>query len=63
MDTDQKTKQALKLKYKPKGRRIIGCLKKRWKDQHPLESKGTGTVSDPSKVMMLMTFVHNESGT
>jgi 2-keto-3-deoxy-L-rhamnonate aldolase RhmA len=34
MDTNRQTKEALK--YKPKGKRTIGCLRKRWKDQlHP----------------------------
>jgi hypothetical protein len=35
MDTDRIPKQALK--YRPKGKRSIGCLRKRWKDQLHLE--------------------------
>ena len=34
-------KQALQ--YKPKGRRNIGRLRKRWRDQLHLEDQGTGT--------------------
>jgi hypothetical protein len=35
MDTDRIPKQALK--YRPKGKRSIGRLRKRWKDQLHLE--------------------------
>jgi hypothetical protein len=35
MDTDRIPKQALK--YGPKGKRSIGCPRKRWKDQLHLE--------------------------
>jgi hypothetical protein len=35
MDTDRIPKQALK--YRPKGKRIIGRPRKRWKDQLHLE--------------------------
>jgi hypothetical protein len=35
MDTDRIPKQALK--YRPKGKRSMGCPRKRWKDQLHLE--------------------------
>ena len=40
MDTNRLPKQALQ--YKPKGRRNIGRLRKRWRDQLHLEDQGTG---------------------
>ena len=39
-------KQALQ--YKPKGRRIIGRPRKRWRDQLHLEDQGTGNTPNPS---------------
>jgi len=46
MDTNRLPKQALQ--YKPKGRRIIGRPRKRWRDQLHLEDQGTGNTPNPS---------------
>ena len=46
MDTDRLPKQTLQ--YKPKGRRNIGQLRKRWRDQLHLEDQGTGNMANPS---------------
>jgi len=40
LDTNRQSKQALQ--HKPKGRRNIGCPRKRWRDQLHLEDQGTG---------------------
>ena len=45
-DTNRLPKQALQ--YKPKGRRNIGRLRKRWRDQLHLEDQGTGNTPNPS---------------
>ena len=47
METNRLPKQVLQ--YKPKGRRNIGRLRKRWRDQLHLEDKGTGNTSNPSE--------------
>jgi hypothetical protein len=46
MDTNILPKQVLQ--YKPKGRRNIGRLKKRWRDQLHFEDQGTGHTPNPS---------------
>jgi len=46
MDTNRLPKQALQ--YKPRGRRNIGRLRKRWRDQLHLEDQGTGNTPNPS---------------
>ena len=46
MDTNRIPKQALQ--YKPKRRRNIGRLRKRWRDQLHLEGQGTGNTPNPS---------------
>ena len=46
MDTNRLPKQALQ--YKPEGRRNIGQLRKRWRDQLHLEYQGTGNTLNPS---------------
>ena len=46
MDTNRIPKQALQ--YKPKGRRNIGRLRKRWRDQFHFEDQGTGNTPNPS---------------
>ena len=47
MDTNRLPEQALQ--YKPKGRRNIGRLRKRWRDQLHLEDQGTGITPNPSE--------------
>jgi hypothetical protein len=47
METNRLPKQALQ--YKPKGRRNIGRLRKRWRDQLHLEDQGTGNTPNPSR--------------
>jgi hypothetical protein len=46
MDTNRIPKQALQ--YKPKGRRNIGRLKKRWREQLHFENQGTGNTPNTS---------------
>jgi hypothetical protein len=46
MDTNRLPKQTLQ--YKPKGRKNIGRLRKRWRDQLHLEDQGTGNTPNPS---------------
>jgi len=46
MDTNRIPKQALQ--YQLKGRRNIGQLRKRWRDQLLLEDYGTGNMPNPS---------------
>ena len=46
MDANRIPKQALQCKSK--GRRNIGRLRKRWRDQLHLEDQGTGNTSNPS---------------
>ena len=46
MDTNRLPKQAPQ--YKPKRRRNIGRLRKRWRDQLHLEDQGTGNTPNPS---------------
>jgi len=55
MDTNRQPKQALQ--YKPKGRRNIGWLRKRWRDQLHLEDQGTGNTPNPSGTMMMMMMM------
>jgi hypothetical protein len=45
MNTNRIPKQALQ--YKPKGRRNIGRLRKRWRDQFHFEDKGKGNTPNP----------------
>jgi hypothetical protein len=45
------------LQYEPKGKRIIGSPKKRWRDQLHLDGQGTGTVPDASEVIMMMMII------
>ena len=47
MDIKRLPKYALQ--YKPKGRRNIGRLRKRWRDQLHLEDQGTGNTPKPSR--------------
>jgi len=46
MNTNRIPKQALR--YRPKGRRNIGQLKMRWRDQLHFEDQGTGNTPNPS---------------
>ena len=46
MNTNILPKQALQ--YKPKGRRITGRPRKRWRDQLHLENQGTGNMPNPA---------------
>ena len=46
MDTNRIPKQALQ--YKPKGRRNIERLRKRWRDQFHLQDQETGKTPNPS---------------
>jgi hypothetical protein len=46
MDTNSLLKQALQ--YRPKGRRVRGRAKKRWRDQLHFEDQGTGNTPNPS---------------
>jgi len=46
MDTNRIPKQALQ--YQQKGRRNIGRLRKRWRDQLHLEDQGAGNMPNPS---------------
>ena len=48
MDTNRLPKQTLQ--YKPKARRNIGRLRKRWRGQLYLEDQGTGNMPDPSGI-------------
>ena len=45
------------LQYEPTGRRNIGRLMKRQKDQLHLEDQGTGTTSNPSEFMIMMMII------
>jgi hypothetical protein len=45
------------LKYGPKGKRSIGRLRKRWKDQLYLEGYRTDTTSNTSQLMMIMMMM------
>jgi hypothetical protein len=45
------------VKYSPRGKRSVGCLRERWKDQLHLEGKRTGTTSNTSQLMMMMMMM------
>ena len=50
MDTNRIPKQALQ--YRLKGRRHIGRLRKRWRDQLHLQGYGAGTRPHPAELMI-----------
>jgi hypothetical protein len=53
MDRGQKRIPKQALQYQPKGRRNIGHLRKRRRDQ----LQGTGTRANPSELMMMMMMM------